>query len=155
MDVLIGKQETSPKALQHLSNAYRCIRRYLQKHRTPSDAIVAAIMSLAIHEDLKGQPGRSKIHLDAMQHIIELRGGLKQLATRPVLVQKVCRYYDHAFLVSVSVANVLHEVLISNMLFNLVLPHASIETNSHENLFAAICLGNPSLKRSSFLLRTT
>jgi hypothetical protein len=91
MDSIMGKQETSPRAIQHLYNTYRCIRQNIQKNEMPSDPTIAAVMSMAIHEDLRGHPDRSKIHVDALFRLIELRGGLDELEARQVLVQKICR----------------------------------------------------------------
>lgn len=91
MDSLLGKQETSPRALQHLSNAYRCVRQNIQKDKMPSHSTIAAVMSMAIHEDLRGHSERSKIHVDALYHLIELRGGLDDFEPSSVLLQKICR----------------------------------------------------------------
>ncbi len=91
VDSLLGRQETSLKTLQHLSKAYRCINQNLQKFETPSDLTIAAVMSMAIHEDLRGQPGRSKVHVDALQRMVELRGGIAQFGANRVLLQKICR----------------------------------------------------------------
>jgi hypothetical protein len=90
LDSLLGNQETS-QTIQHLNNAYRCIRQNIQKNVTPSDPTIAAVMSMAIHEDLRGHPHRSKIHVDALCRLVELRGGLDQLEAKLVLVQKICR----------------------------------------------------------------
>jgi hypothetical protein len=63
----------------------------LQKHGAPSDATVAAVMSLAIHEDLKGQHQSSKIHLDALVGMVQLRGGITGFEATGILLQKICR----------------------------------------------------------------
>jgi hypothetical protein len=81
----------SPRGLRHLSNTYRCINMNLQRHGTPSDATVAAVMSLAIHEDLKGQHQSSKIHLDALIKMVRLRGGIAKFEATQILLQKICR----------------------------------------------------------------
>jgi hypothetical protein len=91
MDSLLGRHETSTRALRHLSNSYRCIKQNLESNGTPSDSTVAAVMCMAIHEDLRGHPCRSKVHVDALQRIVELRGGIAQFAGNRVLVQKICR----------------------------------------------------------------
>lgn len=91
MDSLSGKQETSPRALQHLSNAYRCINQSLQTDRIPSDPTLASVVSMAIHEDLRGRPGKGKIHMDALQQMVEIRGGIAQLSANRVLCLKLCR----------------------------------------------------------------
>jgi hypothetical protein len=90
-DSLLGRHQTSPRALWHLSNTYRCIKQNLEKHSMPSDSTVAAVMSMAIHEDLIGHPGRSKVHVEALQHIVELRGGITHFTDNQLLVQKICR----------------------------------------------------------------
>jgi hypothetical protein len=91
MDSLLGKQETSPRVLQHLSNTYRCIRQNIQRDVTPSNPTIAAVMSMAIHEDLRGHSERSRIHVEALYHLVERRGGLDEFEARSVLVQKICR----------------------------------------------------------------
>jgi hypothetical protein len=91
IDLLLGKRETSTHAVQHLSNTYRCIRRNLAKNAMPTNPTIAAVMAMAIHEDLRGHPDRSKIHVDALYSLVELRGGLDTFEARPGLVQKMCR----------------------------------------------------------------
>lgn len=91
MNSLSGKEETSSNTLQHLSDAYRCINQNLQKHGEPSDSTIAAVMTMAIYEDLRGHPSRSKVHIDALQGMVELRGGIAGLEGNRVLLQKICR----------------------------------------------------------------
>lgn len=91
VDSLLGRNETSLQALQHLSNTYRCIKQNLEKYRTPPDSTIAAVMSMAVHEDLRGQPGRSKVHVDALERMVELRGGIDWFKDHQMLLQKICR----------------------------------------------------------------
>jgi hypothetical protein len=88
---LQDKHETSPRALYHLSVTYRCISERLQRDVTPSDMTIAAVVSMAIHEDFKGQPARSKVHIDGLQHLVELRGGIDYLDANNMLLHKICR----------------------------------------------------------------
>ena len=90
-DSLSGRHETSPRALQHLSNTYRCIKQNLERDGTPSDSTIAAVMSMAIHDDIRGQPARSKVHVDALHQMVELRGGINQFRDNRLLLQKFCR----------------------------------------------------------------
>src|SRR3954452_4154204 len=92
IDTLSGKEETSPRALQHLSQKYRCIRQNIRRDRNPSDATIGAVMSMALHEDLRGHADRSKVHMDALQRMVELRGGLTQIADNRVFLHKIYRY---------------------------------------------------------------
>lgn len=91
LDTRLGKQESSPRTLSHLSNAYRCISQNLKDHDTPSDPTLASVVSMAIHEDLRGHPARGKIHIDALQQLIDIRGGVDQLGINLVLLHKMCR----------------------------------------------------------------
>lgn len=90
-DKLQDKDETSPKALHHLSATYRCISQRLQRDASPSDATIASVVSMAIHEDFKGQPARSKVHIDGLQQLVVLRGGIDFINTNILLLQKICR----------------------------------------------------------------
>jgi hypothetical protein len=91
VDSLLGRKESSPQTLYHLANTYRCIKENLDKRGMPSDSTISAVMSMAIHEDLKGQPDRSKIHVDALQQLVQLRGGIAQFRDNKLLLQKTCR----------------------------------------------------------------
>ncbi|KAF1816376.1 hypothetical protein P152DRAFT_389554 [Eremomyces bilateralis CBS 781.70] len=90
-DSWTGKQDTSPRALQYLSNTYRCIARNIRHYETVPDSTVAAVMSMALHDDFRGQLSRSKVHIDALEHLIELRGGIATLEPNFIFAQKVCR----------------------------------------------------------------
>jgi hypothetical protein len=90
-DSLLGKTEASPRALMHLSHTYRCIKQNLDKDGIPSDSTMAAVMSMAIHDVLRDQTGRSKVHVDALHRMVELRGGIAQFRDNKLLLQKICR----------------------------------------------------------------
>ncbi|KAF2096856.1 hypothetical protein NA57DRAFT_42558 [Rhizodiscina lignyota] len=84
--------QTSPQALVHLSNTYRCLARNLQTDKIPADSTIAAVMSLAIHDDLRGQPARSKVHIDALQKMVQIRGGITEFLPRDhYMIHKICR----------------------------------------------------------------
>jgi hypothetical protein len=88
-DSYIGKQDTSPRALHYLTNTYRCIARNLQ-NGAPSNSTTAAVMSMALHEDFRGQPKRSKVHIDALEQLVKLRGGVEAFEAVGLL-HKICR----------------------------------------------------------------
>lgn len=88
---LQGREKLSPRALQHLSKTYQCVSQNLQRRGIPSDGTIAAVMSMAIHEDLTGQPQRGKVHLDALERMVKLRGGIAQFEATRILLQKICR----------------------------------------------------------------
>lgn len=91
VDALCGRQETSPRALQHLSMTYRSIVGNLQSQAIPSNGTTSAVVSMAIHEDLRGHPERSKVHMEALARIVELWGGVDQFQFNKLLLLKLCR----------------------------------------------------------------
>jgi hypothetical protein len=150
LDARLGRIETSPQALQHLSNTYRCVSQNLQRDGIPSDPTIAAVLTLALHEDLRGQPGRSKVHIDALQRMVELRGGITQFGSSHVLIHKICRY---EFVQSLHVLNTADDVnteLILSMRFMLVHIRASTETDSPGN-GSGLCWASQYLERNSSL----
>ncbi|KAF3937522.1 hypothetical protein ABW19_dt0208379 [Dactylella cylindrospora] len=90
-DWLAGLQDDSPRTLRHLANTYRSINHNLQSEEVPSDATLAAVMSIAMHSNLLRASGIARIHVDALQRMVELRGGLEASRIHPILLQKICR----------------------------------------------------------------
>jgi len=90
-NLLIGSNQVSPRMLRYLSNTYRCINNNLEKGKTPSNATVAAVMSICMHHQLLGETGASKIHLDALDHMVGLRGGIEEFSMHLTLLHKICR----------------------------------------------------------------
>jgi hypothetical protein len=91
LDGVRGKGETSPRALHHLANTYRCFNRDLQRRRVPTDADLAVVVSLAVHGNLESSFGVSKVHLEALEQMLELRGGIEKFSSNWVLWHKFCR----------------------------------------------------------------
>lgn len=92
LDVRLGREETSPRALHNLSNTYRCLGQSLQKYGTSAISVVATVMNLALHEDFRGQPSRSAVHIDALQQMVDSHGGIAQFQAPQELLHKICRY---------------------------------------------------------------
>ena len=91
IDGLLGKPHRSPQALRHLADTYRCFNSDLRKGGVPSDPDMAVVVSLAVHENLDDQFGASKLHLKALQRMLELRGGIEAFSENWVLWHKICR----------------------------------------------------------------
>ncbi|KAK5166292.1 uncharacterized protein LTR77_008553 [Saxophila tyrrhenica] len=91
IDGLLGKPLRSPQALRHLADTYKCINQDLRGQGTPSDATFAVVVSLAVHENLTNQFGVSKVHLKALQLMLEMRGGIKAFSSNWVIWHKICR----------------------------------------------------------------
>lgn len=92
LDGIRGKEETSPQAMRHLANTYRCFNRDLKLRTIPTDADMAVVVSLAVHGNLENQFGVSKVHLEALDQMLEIRGGIEKFSTNWVLWHKFCRY---------------------------------------------------------------
>lgn len=106
LDGLRGKDLTSPKALHHLANTYRCFNRDLQLRRTPTDADMAVVVSLAVHGNLEASFGVSKVHLEALNRMLELRGGIEEFSTNWVLWHKFCRLVEIHILLALSMLTI-------------------------------------------------
>lgn len=91
-NMISGQGGTSPRTLRHLNLTYQYINMALQQDAMPSDSTLATTVSLTIHEDLVREMSRSRIHLDALERMVELRGGMDRLNTIPLLRQKICKY---------------------------------------------------------------
>ncbi|RVD87093.1 uncharacterized protein DFL_005338 [Arthrobotrys flagrans] len=85
-----GSQGESIKVIGYLENTYRCINEKLKKEGTPDDATVAVVMSITMHNNLLSAPGGAEVHLNALQKMVELRGGLSSFPAM-LLLHKICR----------------------------------------------------------------
>jgi hypothetical protein len=86
-----GDSDNSEVILKYLSKTYRCINRDLHGNKKPSDPTVAAVMSIAIHEDLLGQSEKSEVHINALSTMVNIRGGLGEFKKNRFLIHKICR----------------------------------------------------------------
>ena len=58
----------------------------------PSDPMVAAVASLLYHENTSDQIGTPIMHLDALERIVAIRGGLQSFSVEStLLLQKIFR----------------------------------------------------------------
>ncbi|KAF3220783.1 hypothetical protein TWF679_008973 [Orbilia oligospora] len=89
-DWLQGGEGESIKVMRYLANTYRCVNEKLKKEGTPDDATIAVVMSITMHNNLLRAPGGAKVHLNALQRMVELRGGLSSFPT-VLLLHKICR----------------------------------------------------------------
>ncbi|WPH04598.1 Hypothetical protein R9X50_00749000 [Acrodontium crateriforme] len=90
-DDMTGLAEASPKTLQHFSDAYRSINQNLQQTRIPADSTVTVVTALTIHEDLRRENFASRIHLDALEKMVKMRGGIDAFDNNQFLLNKICR----------------------------------------------------------------
>ena len=93
----MGDSDKSEVILRYLSKTYRCINRDLQQNIKPSEPTIAAVMSIAIHEDLLGQSERSEVHINALSRMVNIRGGLGEFKENKFLIHKICRYVSTSY----------------------------------------------------------
>ncbi|KAK6539159.1 hypothetical protein TWF694_009403 [Orbilia ellipsospora] len=96
-DWLVGSSmgprlKESTRTLKHLGQTYRCVNRNLREEIVPSNATVAVVMSITMHNNLLRAPGGAEPHLNALQRMVEMRGGINQFAAPSrMLLHKICR----------------------------------------------------------------
>ena len=92
LDCILSGRKESAESLKYLNHTYSCITRSLQEHDQPPVATVAVVMGLTIHEELLARPINTKVHMDALDTMVRLRGGVTSFQEYPILMQKIFRY---------------------------------------------------------------
>lgn len=82
---------SSPKALYHLSQTFNHVTRLLVGPDALSDSTIMIVVTLISQELIRKGYGDLKVHLDGLQKMIQLRGGLSKLEGNPALLLKVCK----------------------------------------------------------------
>ncbi|KAF3923873.1 hypothetical protein ABW21_db0208221 [Orbilia brochopaga] len=97
-DYLAGLSDDSPNTVRHLANSYRSINENLTREGMPSNATIASVMSIAMHHNILRASGSAKLHIDALERMVEMRGGVHIFASHRMLLQKLCRTdIEHSF----------------------------------------------------------
>ncbi|KAF7160795.1 hypothetical protein CNMCM5623_006389 [Aspergillus felis] len=73
------KPAISPKTLHHISQAYALVNIKLSGPFSVSDSAIAAVVSLAIYQQIHHQPATGLVHLQGLYRMIQLRGGIARL----------------------------------------------------------------------------
>ena len=89
--ILMSIDGPTELGLRSLANTYRCINADLERTKTPAWGTIASVMSLTMHENLFGMTGKSKVHLQALERMVHLRGGLHVFEEHAALLHKICR----------------------------------------------------------------
>ncbi|KAJ5598875.1 hypothetical protein N7537_008959 [Penicillium hordei] len=79
VDFFQRKPAISPRTLHHISKAYALVNIKLSGPFSVSDSAIAAVVSLAIYQQVHHQPAIGLVHLHGLYHMIELRGGIARL----------------------------------------------------------------------------
>jgi hypothetical protein len=76
---LARNQETPKEATYHISQALRLINVKLSGKDAISNTNIAVVVIMAQFERLQNRHWQGIIHLDGLQRMVELRGGISQL----------------------------------------------------------------------------
>lgn len=79
VNFLQRKTTTSPKTLYHISRAYALVNLKLSGPESISDQAIAAVVSLAIYQQIHHSHSTGLIHLNGLYQMIQLRGGITRL----------------------------------------------------------------------------
>lgn len=93
VDFFERKPTTSSKTLHHICQAYSLVNLKLSGPQAISDSAIAAVVTLAIYQQIHQQHSTGLVHLKGLHRMIELRGGITRLMkeNRP-LALKPLRY---------------------------------------------------------------
>ncbi|KFA71445.1 hypothetical protein S40288_04297 [Stachybotrys chartarum IBT 40288] len=89
----LNRAEESSAALGHLSRAVHIVNKRLSSADATSDNTLSLVFVLAMNEMLRGDHARTKVHLDGLQCLVELRGGLGSFKGPDAkrVMHKICR----------------------------------------------------------------
>lgn len=86
-----GHSSASKAAVYHLSQAVKLVNQQLRTPKAISNSSLAVVNHLVGQELLQGGQPIAEMHLEGLQKMVELRGGLSQLVDN-VLILKICKY---------------------------------------------------------------
>ncbi|OAA59641.1 hypothetical protein SPI_05839 [Niveomyces insectorum RCEF 264] len=87
-----GNAAHSPEGLWHLSRALALVNERLSGDAALSDATIALVVLLILHEQVSRKEAVADIHFRGLIKMVELRGGMDQLeANDKALVLKICK----------------------------------------------------------------
>lgn len=97
VDFFQRKPAISAKTLHHISKAYGLVNIKLSGPFSISDSSIAAVVSLAIYQQVHHQPATGLVHLHGLCRMIQLRGGISRLMQENrALALKPLRYVKSA-----------------------------------------------------------
>lgn len=83
----------SSKTLHHISEAYALVNIKLSGPDSVSDDAIAAVVSLAIYQQIHHEPATGLVHFHGLYRMIQLRGGISRfLEENRALALKPLRY---------------------------------------------------------------
>ena len=90
LNTLSIEQEDPTEAMRHLSQTICLVNKRLSGNDAVSDKTLAVVVAMAQYARLQGQHRQGLIHLEGLQRMVELRGGVSQLTrSEPGLAQMI------------------------------------------------------------------
>ncbi|KAF3391097.1 hypothetical protein DPV78_010946 [Talaromyces pinophilus] len=83
--------EERPIALRHMQQALSIIKTRIATMRAVADETIAVIATLAFVEKTRGSFDNWRIHMNGLKRLVDMRGGLVSLETKPMVMTKVFR----------------------------------------------------------------
>ncbi|KAK9422873.1 hypothetical protein SUNI508_04540 [Seiridium unicorne] len=88
---LIGGED-SAESMRHLTRTFRLVNQKLSGDEATADTTFAAVVAMTQYERMRGKHEQGLIHLNGLQRLTGMRGGIRQLArNHPALTQKMFR----------------------------------------------------------------
>ncbi|KAK6067687.1 cytochrome P450 [Seiridium cupressi] len=88
---LIGGED-SAESMRHLTRTFRLVNQKLSGNEATADTTFAAVVAMTQYERMRGKHEQGLIHLNGLQRLTGMRGGIRQLArNHPALTQKMFR----------------------------------------------------------------
>ncbi|KAH9907280.1 hypothetical protein F4778DRAFT_721253 [Xylariomycetidae sp. FL2044] len=79
VDLFERKPRSSHNTLHHISRAYSLVNLKLSSPESVSDAAIAAVILIALYDQIHRQPSAGSIHLRGLYRMTQLRGGIQRL----------------------------------------------------------------------------
>lgn len=83
--------KSPPKALHHISRTFAMVQERLNGDDALSDSTLAIVVSLFHQEQIRRHYAAARVHMEGLQRIVKLRGGLSTLRSSPYLMLKSCK----------------------------------------------------------------
>ncbi|KAK4152618.1 hypothetical protein C8A00DRAFT_44371 [Chaetomidium leptoderma] len=89
---LTNGQSNSAARVRHLCTALRLVNDRLSGRDAVSNETIIVVLVLGLYERVQGEYGRGLVHLDGLQRMLNMRGGIQEFAkNRPELARKIFR----------------------------------------------------------------
>jgi hypothetical protein len=88
---ILGNEDTA-EAMVHMSRTFQLVNKKLSGNEATADTTFASIVAMTQYERLKGNYKKGLVHLDGLERLTNMRGGIRQLARKqPPLAKKIFR----------------------------------------------------------------